>query len=90
MNISRQLCGDNNSAYYYGDENENVVVAETEDLALSLAREASGNFSLQKSDLTREKDALDTVFSWLWPMRLMELEILIMMKLNITILQMIL
>ena len=42
-------------AYYYGDENENVVVAETEDLALSLAREASGNFSLQKSDLTREK-----------------------------------
>ena len=68
-NISRQLLwGQQIPAYYYGDENENVVVAETEDLALSLAREASGNLSLQKSDLTREKDALDTWFSsWLWP-----------------------
>ena len=68
-NISRQLLwGQQIPAYYYGDKNENVVVAETEDLALLLAREASGNLSLQKSDLSREKDALDTWFSsWLWP-----------------------
>ncbi|MFV9552000.1 valine--tRNA ligase [Algibacter sp. PT7-4] len=69
-NISRQLMwGQQIPAYYYGDGKEDFVVAETIDLAVEKARKVTSNTELQASDLTQDKDALDTWFSsWLWPM----------------------
>ena len=68
-NISRQLWwGHQIPAYYYGSGREDFVVAATEQKALELAREASGNPSLSIEDLTQDPDVLDTWFSsWLWP-----------------------
>ena len=44
------------------------VVAETEEEALRLAREKTGNPDLCLSDLKQDDDCLDTWFSsWLWP-----------------------
>ena len=65
--ISRQLWwGHRIPAYYYG-ENELVVAASQEE-ALQLARQKSGNSGLMVSDLKQEEDVLDTWFSsWLWP-----------------------
>ncbi|MGN1376338.1 MAG: valine--tRNA ligase [Prevotella sp.] len=70
--ISRQLWwGHRIPAYYYGEEQ--FVVAETAEEALALAREKSGNNSLQASDLRQDDDALDTWFSsWLWPISLFD------------------
>ncbi|HEY9184235.1 MAG TPA: valine--tRNA ligase [Salegentibacter sp.] len=69
-NISRQLWwGHQIPAWYYGNGKEDFVVAETEAAALEKAKEKSGNQNLITSDLSRDKDALDTWFSsWLWPM----------------------
>lgn len=69
-NISRQLWwGQQIPAYYYGDGQKDFVVAETKEKALEMAREKSGNPSLQVSDLKQDPDVLDTWFSsWLWPM----------------------
>jgi len=68
-NISRQLWwGHQIPAYYYGINNENVVVAETKEKALEKAKIASGNDTLTLNDLTQDEDVLDTWFSsWLWP-----------------------
>lgn len=68
-NISRQLWwGHQIPAYYYGTNNENVVVAETKEKALEKAKIASGNDALTLNDLTQDEDVLDTWFSsWLWP-----------------------
>lgn len=68
-NISRQLLwGQQIPAFYYGDGKEDFVVAESQDLALELAKLKSGNSGLTKKDLTQDKDVLDTWFSsWLWP-----------------------
>ena len=68
-NISRQLIwGQQIPAFYYGDGKEDFVVAETPEAALELAKEQSGNTGLTASNLTQDKDALDTWFSsWLWP-----------------------
>lgn len=68
-NISRQLWwGHQIPAYYYGPGKEDFVVAETPQEALELARVATGNEGLNASDLSQDKDALDTWFSsWLWP-----------------------
>jgi valyl-tRNA synthetase len=68
-NISRQLWwGHQIPAYYYGDANENVVVASSKDEALEKAKAASGNDALTLNDLTQDEDVLDTWFSsWLWP-----------------------
>ena len=65
--ISRQLWwGHRIPAYYYN--NNDFVVAETEEEALKLARKASGNNKLQATDLRQDEDVLDTWFSsWLWP-----------------------
>jgi len=65
--ISRQLFwGQRIPAYYYN--NNEFVVAETEEEALEMARKASGRKDLQKSDLRQDEDVLDTWFSsWLWP-----------------------
>lgn len=69
-NISRQLWwGQQIPAFYYGDGENDFVVAETVEEALDLAKEKSQNSSLQISSLRQDEDALDTWFSsWLWPM----------------------
>lgn len=69
-NISRQLWwGQQIPAYYYGDGENDFVVAENIDEALALAKEKTSDFELQTSDLRQDEDALDTWFSsWLWPM----------------------
>ncbi|MFV8224826.1 valine--tRNA ligase [Christiangramia aquimixticola] len=69
-NISRQLWwGHQIPAYFYGSGKNDFVVAETAEAALEKAKEVTGNKELQASDLTQDKDALDTWFSsWLWPM----------------------
>jgi len=69
-NISRQLWwGQQIPAYFYGNGKNDFVVAENAELALEKARQATGNDDLLASDLTQDKDALDTWFSsWLWPM----------------------
>jgi len=65
--ISRQLWwGQRIPAWYYN--NNEFVVAETEEEALKLARKASGRDDLQAGDLRQDEDVLDTWFSsWLWP-----------------------
>jgi len=69
-NISRQLWwGHRIPAYYYGEGENDFVVAKTIEEALQLARKKSGNTQLQLTDLKQDEDALDTWFSsWLWPM----------------------
>ena len=68
-NISRQLLwGQQIPAYYYGDAEDDYVVAETAGVALELARKKSGNTQLTLDDLKQDTDVLDTWFSsWLWP-----------------------
>ena len=69
-NISRQLWwGQQIPAFFYGDGQDDFVVAETIEEALILAKEKSKISSLEISDLRQDEDALDTWFSsWLWPM----------------------
>ncbi|ASW76124.1 valyl-tRNA synthetase [Chryseobacterium piperi] len=69
-NISRQLWwGQQIPAYYYGDGENDFVVAETKEEALVLAKEKTGNKELTIDSLRQDEDALDTWFSsWLWPM----------------------
>lgn len=68
-NISRQLFwGHQIPAYYYGEGQNDFVVAETIEDALNLAKDKTGNPKLTKNDLRQESDVLDTWFSsWLWP-----------------------
>jgi valyl-tRNA synthetase len=69
-NISRQLWwGQRIPAYYFGDGQDDFVVAENRDHALTLARVKSGNSLLSLKDLRQDEDVVDTWFSsWLWPM----------------------
>ncbi|MDR4893159.1 MULTISPECIES: valine--tRNA ligase [unclassified Chryseobacterium] len=69
-NISRQLWwGQQIPAYYYGEGDEDFVVAETKEAALELAKQKTGNSTLTIENLRQDDDALDTWFSsWLWPM----------------------
>ncbi len=74
-NISRQLWwGQQIPAYYYGDGQDDFVVAETPEKALALANEkfakTTGGFKqLVANDLRQDPDVVDTWFSsWLWPM----------------------
>ncbi|ACU08706.1 Valyl-tRNA synthetase [Flavobacteriaceae bacterium 3519-10] len=68
-NISRQLLwGQQIPAYFYGEGENDFVVAETIEEALELAKEKSQNSNLEISGLRQDADALDTWFSsWLWP-----------------------
>ncbi len=68
-NISRQLWwGHRIPAYYYGEGENDYVVAENLEEAVKLAREKTGNPSLTEKDLKQDEDVLDTWFSsWLWP-----------------------
>lgn len=67
--ISRQLWwGHQIPAYYYGDGEDDFVVAKTKEEALGRAWEKSGNTDLSLEDLKQDEDVLDTWFSsWLWP-----------------------
>lgn len=69
-NISRQLWwGHQIPAYYFGDGENDYVVAKTKEEALELAKEKSGKSSLSIEELRQDEDVLDTWFSsWLWPM----------------------
>ena len=65
--ISRQLWWGHRIPAWYLPEG-GYVVAETEEEALRLAREKTGNPDLHISDLQQDEDCLDTWFSsWLWP-----------------------
>ena len=69
-NISRQLWwGQQIPAYYYGEGENDFVVAETVEKALELAKVKTNNPLLTTDHLKQDEDALDTGFSsWLWPM----------------------
>ncbi|MCS3871128.1 valyl-tRNA synthetase [Chryseobacterium ginsenosidimutans] len=69
-NISRQLWwGQQIPAFYYGDGENDFVVAENIEEALELAKQKTNNQQLTTSNLRQDEDALDTWFSsWLWPM----------------------
>lgn len=72
-NISRQLWwGQQIPAYYYGDGENDFVVAETKAAALTKAQAAisakGGQQTITMADLRQDADVLDTWFSsWLWP-----------------------
>ena len=66
--ISRQLWwGHRIPAWYFGEGDDDFVVAKTADEAASLIQEKTGK-SLSKEELKQDEDVLDTWFSsWLWP-----------------------
>jgi len=65
--LSRQLWWGHRIPAWYLPEG-GYVVAETEEQALALAKEKSGNQNLTIADLRQDEDVLDTWFSsWLWP-----------------------
>lgn len=67
-NISRQLSwGHRIPAWYYGDGENDFVVAKEKDEALRLANEKAGK-TITSDQLKQDEDVLDTWFSsWLWP-----------------------
>ncbi|MFP4557199.1 MAG: valine--tRNA ligase [Bacteroidales bacterium] len=66
--LSRQLWWGHRIPAWYLPEG-GYVVAETEERALELAKEKTGNSNLKLDDLKQDEDVLDTWFSsWLWPM----------------------
>ncbi|MCX8531558.1 valine--tRNA ligase [Chryseobacterium luquanense] len=69
-NISRQLWwGQQIPAFYYGDGENDFVVAENIEDAVELAKQKTNNQQLTTNNLKQDEDALDTWFSsWLWPM----------------------
>ena len=65
--ISRQLWWGHRIPVYYLYDGS-FVVAESDEDALTLAQERTGNAKLNMSDLRQDEDVLDTWFSsWLWP-----------------------
>ena len=72
--ISRQLWwGHRIPAYFYGEGEDDFVVAETAEEALKLAHQKSGKADMKLEDLQQDEDALDTWFSsWLWPISLFD------------------
>lgn len=70
--ISRQLWWGHRIPAYFLPEG-GYVVAETEEKALALAKEKTGNANLTAADLRQDEDCLDTWFSsWLWPISLFD------------------
>ncbi len=67
--ISRQLWwGQRIPAYYFGEGEDDFVVAENIEEAVGLAQEKSGNQSLTEKDLEQDPDVLDTwASSNIWP-----------------------
>ena len=70
--ISRQLWWGHRIPAYVLPEG-GYVVAATEEEALKLAKEKTGNPALTMEDLRQDEDCLDTWFSsWLWPISLFD------------------
>ena len=70
--ISRQLWWGHRIPAYFLPEG-GYVVAATEEEALKLAKEKTGNPALTLEDLRQDEDCLDTSFSsWLWPISLFD------------------
>lgn len=67
--ISRQLWwGHRIPAWYYGEGEDDFVVAKNISTALEKAKAKSGDGGLSEGDLSQDEDVLDTWFSsWLWP-----------------------
>ncbi|TVR25988.1 MAG: valine--tRNA ligase [Balneolaceae bacterium] len=82
--ISRQLWwGHRIPAWYYGDGEEEFVIARTADEAFEKAKEKSGNSSLTAKDIRQDEDVLDTWFSsWLWPISVFDPEFIRTKKAN--------
>lgn len=74
--ISRQLWwGHRIPAWYFGEGEEEYVIARSAEEALAKAREKSGNGSMVEGDLWQDEDVLDTWFSsWLWPISVFDPE----------------
>lgn len=68
--ISRQLWwGHRIPAYFYGDGDDDFVVAESLEEAVELAKKKSGTNDLTATDLRQDEDVLDTwASSWIFPM----------------------
>ena len=66
--ISRQLWwGHQIPAYFYGEDDNDFVVAETKQEAIQLIKEKTGKM-LSENELRQDEDVLDTwASSWLWP-----------------------
>lgn len=70
--ISRQLWWGHRIPAYFLPEG-GYVVAATEEEALKLAKEKTGNPALTMEELRQDEDCLDTWFSsWLWPISLFD------------------
>ncbi len=70
--ISRQLWWGHRIPAYFLPEG-GYVVASTDEEALKLAKEKTGNAALTMADLRQDEDCLDTWFSsWLWPISLFD------------------
>jgi len=82
--ISRQLWwGHRIPAWYYGDGDEEFVIAKSEDEALEKAQEKSGNRNLTLKEIYQDEDVLDTWFSsWLWPISVFDPEFIRTKKAN--------
>lgn len=67
--VSRQLWwGQRIPAYFYGEGEDDFVVAETMEEAVALATKKAGR-AIAQNDLRQDPDVLDTwASSWLWPM----------------------
>ena len=72
--ISRQLWwGHRIPAYFYGEGDNDFVVAPTIEEAVEKAKIKTGNSALVAADLRQAEEALDTWFSsWLWPITLFD------------------
>ena len=72
--ISRQLWwGHRIPAYFYGEGENDFVVAPTIQEALEKAKAKTGNTAMTRDDLRQDDEALDTWFSsWLWPITLFD------------------
>ena len=72
--ISRQLWwGHRIPAYFYGEGDNDFVVAPTIEEAVEKAKVKTGNAALVAADLRQAEEALDTWFSsWLWPITLFD------------------
>ncbi|KAA6351411.1 Valine--tRNA ligase [termite gut metagenome] len=70
--ISRQLWWGHRIPAWYLPEG-GYVIAVTEEEALRLAKEKTGNSNLTLTDIRQDEDCLDTWFSsWLWPISLFD------------------
>ena len=72
--VSRQLWwGHRIPAFYFGEGEEDFVVARTIEEALPLAQSKSGRAGLEAADLKQDEDVMDTWFSsWLWPIQVFD------------------